>query len=82
MFGKHKKKDSDDVANFTGEPPRTALTDPPPGYQTPSPEQPYGVGKAKPVAPTSSDYMINASGRRTVSRLAVCAGAPVARRPA
>ncbi len=59
MFSKDKKKDSDDVANFTQEPPRTALTEPPPGYQTPSPEQPYGLGKAKPVAPTSRDYMIN-----------------------
>jgi hypothetical protein len=59
MFGKDKKKDSEDVANFTKEPPRTALTEPPPGYQTPSPEQPYGVGKAPPPAPTSRDFMIN-----------------------
>jgi hypothetical protein len=28
---------------FTGEPPRASLTDPPPGYQTPSPDQPYGI---------------------------------------
>ncbi len=28
---------------FTGEPPRTRLTEPPPGYQTPSPNAPYGV---------------------------------------
>jgi hypothetical protein len=28
---------------FTGEPPRVSLTDPPPGYQTPSPDQPYGI---------------------------------------
>jgi hypothetical protein len=39
-------------APFTGEPPRTSMTAPPPGYQTPSPSQPYGVGveyqKAKP----------------------------------
>ncbi len=59
MFAKDKKKDSEDVANFTKEPPRTALTEPPPGYQTPSPEQPYGVGKAPPPAPTSRDFMIN-----------------------
>jgi hypothetical protein len=26
-----------------GEPPRVSLTDPPPGYQTPSPNQPYGI---------------------------------------
>jgi hypothetical protein len=29
---------------FAGEPGRSALTQPPPGYQTPSPTQPYGVG--------------------------------------
>ncbi len=30
-------------APFTGEPPRTSMTAPPPGYQTPSPSQPYGI---------------------------------------
>ena len=40
MFG---GKD-EDVAQFTGEPPRSDLTEPPRGYQTPSPNQPYGVG--------------------------------------
>jgi hypothetical protein len=30
---------------FTGEPARTSLTEPPAGYRTPSPTQPYGVGK-------------------------------------
>jgi hypothetical protein len=34
-------------ATFTGEPARSALTDPPPGYLTPSPDQPYGIGDAK-----------------------------------
>jgi len=34
----------EEYATFTGEPARTNLTDPPPGYQTPSPDQPYGVG--------------------------------------
>jgi hypothetical protein len=47
------KKD-DDSAKFTGEPPRASLTDPPSGYQTPSPEQPYGTGKAAVAKPT--DY--------------------------
>ena len=32
---------------FTGEPPRTSLTQPPTGYQTPSPNYPYGVGPSK-----------------------------------
>ena len=31
-------------APFTGEPPREAMTAPPAGYQTPSPNYPYGVG--------------------------------------
>lgn len=34
-------------ATFTGEPSRSSLTDPPPGYLTPSPDQPYGIGAAK-----------------------------------
>ena len=34
---------SDEQGAFTGEPPRADLTRPPPGYQTPSPGQPYGV---------------------------------------
>jgi len=42
MFG---GGDNEEVAKFTREPPRTALTEPPPGYQTPSPDQPYGLGK-------------------------------------
>jgi hypothetical protein len=52
MFG----KDDPDSGSFTGEPPRSSLTEPPPGYQTPSPDQPYGIGKTKTVAPTSTDY--------------------------
>ncbi|MGH6684591.1 MAG: hypothetical protein ACRECA_11860 [Pseudolabrys sp.] len=51
------RKDEPETGSFTGEAPRTALTEPPPGYQTPSPDQPYGVGKAKPVTPTTSDYL-------------------------
>jgi hypothetical protein len=50
MFGSNKE----DLAKFTGEPPRVSLTDPPTGYQTPSPEQPYGSGKAAVAKPT--DY--------------------------
>ena len=49
MFGGKKEE----TAKFTGEPPRASLTDPPPGYQTPSPDQPYGVGKA--AAPKPAD---------------------------
>jgi hypothetical protein len=32
-----------ETGTFTSEPARTELTAPPPGYQTPSPAQPYGV---------------------------------------
>jgi hypothetical protein len=32
-----------ETATFTGEPARANLTDPPPGYLTPSPDQPYGL---------------------------------------
>jgi hypothetical protein len=31
-------------APFSAEPPRTSMTAPPAGYQTPSPNQPYGLG--------------------------------------
>jgi hypothetical protein len=46
----------EESAKFTGEPPRASLTEPPPGYQTPSPDQPYGVGKEKPVAAKPGSY--------------------------
>lgn len=36
---------SEQYATFTGEPPRSSLTDPPPGYLTPSPDQPYGISE-------------------------------------
>ena len=53
MFGGNKKEET---TKFTGEPPRTSLTEPPVGYQTPSPEQPYG--SAKGAAPkTYNDYL-------------------------
>jgi hypothetical protein len=39
---------------FTGEPPRASLIDPPAGYRTPSPAQPYGVGREK-WTPTATD---------------------------
>jgi hypothetical protein len=37
----------EEYATFVGEPPRTSLTEPPAGYRTPSPNQPYGIGKEK-----------------------------------
>ncbi|MCF8477406.1 MAG: hypothetical protein K9G60_10270 [Pseudolabrys sp.] len=55
LFSNMFAPDKEEVARFTGEPPRTSLTEPPPGYQTPSPDQPYGVG-AKASAPKAEDY--------------------------
>ncbi|MEJ2377367.1 MAG: hypothetical protein P8Y71_18865, partial [Pseudolabrys sp.] len=56
MFSHMFKGKNDDVAKFTGEPPRTELTEPPPGYQTPSPDQPYGTGKA-PAPKADNNYI-------------------------
>ena len=54
FFGMFKYEAEKPIA-FTGEPPRTRLTEPPVGYQTPSPNAPYGVvDKDKPsTAPRS-----------------------------
>src|SRR3954471_2815735 len=40
-------RNSGQTATFTGEPPRTSLTEPPPGYQTPSTAAPYGAGEER-----------------------------------
>jgi len=53
MFGGSTKEET---KKFTGEPPRASLTDPPTGYQTPSPDQPYGLGKAGPPK-AADDYL-------------------------
>jgi hypothetical protein len=55
MFG---KKD-EEVGKFTGEPPRASLTAPPRGYQTPSPDQPYGTGKDTSLKPKPGNYLID-----------------------
>lgn len=44
----------EEYATFTGEPTRGRLTEPPPGYRTPSAAQPYGVGKDKWIAPKAN----------------------------
>jgi hypothetical protein len=48
-LGKSFGKDRDDeTAKFVREPSRSTLTDPPVGYRTPSPAQPYGInGKSE-----------------------------------
>jgi hypothetical protein len=56
------KSDDAEVGKFTGEPPRASLTAPPPGYQTPSPDQPYGVGAEKPKAgPSHYDQAVGSA---------------------
>jgi len=56
IFGTMFSSKKEEAAKFTGEPPRSSLTDPPVGYQTPSPDQPYGIGKAPKEKPTD-DYL-------------------------
>jgi hypothetical protein len=57
LFDKMFHGKNNDVAKFTGEPARTSLTEPPTGYQTPSPDQPYGTGQAP--APTADNNYLH-----------------------
>ena len=57
LFGSMFSK-KNEYATFTGEPSRETLTDPPPGYLTPSPDQPYGVGQAP------AQYKVKSVGER------------------
>jgi hypothetical protein len=52
MFGQR----DEDIGKFTGEPARTSLTEPPRGYQTPSAQQPYGLG-LETHTPKATDYV-------------------------
>jgi hypothetical protein len=47
MFSSAPWADKTETGTFTTEPPRDNLTAPPPGYQTPSPNQPYGLGPSQ-----------------------------------
>jgi len=53
--------DKEEYANFTGEPVRQDLTDPPSGYRIPSPDQPYGINPDK--KPGSRPTMANPTGQ-------------------
>jgi hypothetical protein len=55
IFGSLLGRNDTEVGTFAGEPPRTNLTEPPPGYQTPAAGQPYGVTpeKNQPAKPAS-----------------------------
>jgi len=48
----------EEYATFTGEPARESLTDPPPGYRVPSPDQPYGIApeKQRPHVATPAEH--------------------------
>ena len=51
----------EEYGTFTGEPPRASLTDPPPGYQTPSPDQLYGIPPdRKPAKATTRNDLMEA----------------------
>jgi hypothetical protein len=51
IFSKVWGNKQDEQTTFTGEPRRESLIEPPAGYRTPSPNQPYGVGKDVWTAP-------------------------------
>ena len=57
LFGNMFGGKEDEIARFTGEPARTSLTDPPAGYQTPSPDQPYGALSERNAAPKAENYL-------------------------
>jgi hypothetical protein len=48
LFSSFGSSNKDEFATFDREPPRTNLTAPPSGYQTPSAAQPYGITKKDP----------------------------------
>jgi hypothetical protein len=60
LFGGSKESEQ---AQFTREPPRASLTDPPPGYQTPSPAQPYGLSSQE-TAPKAANVWDRATDPR------------------
>ncbi|MFN5451546.1 hypothetical protein, partial [Bradyrhizobium sp.] len=56
LFGMFKGNDSE-AKPFTSEPQRESLTQPPPGYQTPSPSYAYGTGPQEPLGAKQMDIM-------------------------
>jgi len=65
IFGTMFNNKKEETAKFTGEPPRTSLTEPPTGYQTPSPDQPYGLAKGTAPAKAYNDYTDRADPSKT-----------------
>jgi hypothetical protein len=63
LFSSFGGSNKAEVGTFTREPPRSSLTAPPAGYQTPSPEQPYGLsGKTPRPTVTPLDPAVGAVG--------------------
>jgi hypothetical protein len=56
LFGMFKGNDSESK-QFTSEPDRETLTQPPPGYQTPSPNYAYGTGPKESLTAKQFDIM-------------------------
>lgn len=56
LFGMFKGNDKEET-KFTSEPQRESLTQPPPGYQTPSPGYAYGTGPKEPLGAKQMDIM-------------------------
>jgi len=65
IFGAMFDKKKEEQAKFTGEPPRTSLTEPPVGYQTPSPDQPYGLANGVAPKKAYNDYTDRADPSKT-----------------
>jgi hypothetical protein len=57
LFSSILKPQEEEFGTFTGETPRASLIEPPAGYRTPSPTQPYGAGKEK-WTPTPVDRLL------------------------
>jgi type IV secretory pathway VirB10-like protein len=57
LFGMFKGGDASESKQFTTEPTRETLTEPPPGYQTPSPNYAYGTGPQEPLDSKHFDIM-------------------------
>jgi len=56
LFGLLKGNDKE-AKSFTSEPQRESLTQPPPGYQTPSPNYAYGTGPQEPLGGKQLDVL-------------------------
>jgi hypothetical protein len=55
IFSRGIFKGREETGTFTGEPPRSSLTEPPTGYRTPSASQPYGIGQKAAPPPLTDE---------------------------